>query len=261
MSRPSSRLNFWSVPPSSTSASHGHRVVALQQRVEQLEHRDRLAAPRSVWRSRRARAAGRPWSCRTSAQQLGHRHVEPFAVAAHLQPRGIVVEDPQRLLLEGRGVGVDLLVGRASGAASSAPRDRRRGPCSRRRSAPRDGRRPGTRAACAARPRGRGGCRARSGRSRASRAAGGAPARRRRASPRERPRAGCRRRSRRASRPSRRRGARSRRRPRRWRLAWGPMLDSRPPAGPSVVAKRRWRTCHRFGTPEGAGGLSSRARR
>ena len=66
MSRPSSRLNFWSVPPSSTSASHGDRVVALQQRVEQLEHRDRLAAPPSAWRSRRARAAARRWSCARS---------------------------------------------------------------------------------------------------------------------------------------------------------------------------------------------------
>ena len=76
------------------------RVVALQQRVEQLEHRDRLAARRSAWRSRRARAAARRWSCAASAEQVRHRHVEPLAVAADLE-RGLGVEDLERLLLEG----------------------------------------------------------------------------------------------------------------------------------------------------------------
>ena len=39
------------------------RVVALHQRIEQLEHRDRRRARRSAWRSRRARAAARRSSC------------------------------------------------------------------------------------------------------------------------------------------------------------------------------------------------------
>ena len=43
--------------------AHRDRVVALHQRVEQLEDRDRRAARRSAWRSRRARAAARRSSC------------------------------------------------------------------------------------------------------------------------------------------------------------------------------------------------------
>ena len=39
---------------------------------------------------------------RDERQQLDHRHVEPFAVAAHLEALGVGVEDLQRLLLEGR---------------------------------------------------------------------------------------------------------------------------------------------------------------
>ena len=41
-SRPISRLNFWSVPPSSTSHSQRDRVVALRQRIQQLVHADGL---------------------------------------------------------------------------------------------------------------------------------------------------------------------------------------------------------------------------
>ncbi len=136
MSRPSSRLNFWSVPPSSTSASHRHRVIALQQRVHQLEHRDRLRrrpALGEVLALQQLRDGRRAHQRRAAR----HLHVQPLAVAPHLQPLGSWVEDPQGLLLEGRRVGLDLLRARASGAASSAPRDRPRARCSRRRSAPR----------------------------------------------------------------------------------------------------------------------------
>ncbi len=42
-------------------------------------------------------------------EQLDHRHVKPLAVAPHLQALGVGVEDPQRLLLEGRRVRLDLL--------------------------------------------------------------------------------------------------------------------------------------------------------
>ena len=42
---------------------HRHGVVALHERIEQLEDRDRLARRRSAWRSRRARGSAPRWSC------------------------------------------------------------------------------------------------------------------------------------------------------------------------------------------------------
>ena len=119
MSRPSSRLNFWSVPPSSTSASHRHRVVALQQRVEQLEHRDRLAGRVALGEVVALEDLGHGGRAH-EREQVGHRHVEPLAVEADLQPLGSV-EHLERLLLERRGVGVDLLAGRAPGGCSERP--------------------------------------------------------------------------------------------------------------------------------------------
>ena len=50
-------------PPQLDVGVDRHRVIALQQRVQQLEQRDRLAAPTSVWRSPRARAAAPRSSC------------------------------------------------------------------------------------------------------------------------------------------------------------------------------------------------------
>ena len=91
------------------------------------------AADTAARASRSARAAdqrlaksSRSSSCatvvvRTQRQQLGHRHVQPLAVAPHLQALGVGVEDPQRLLLEGRGVGLDLLLGEHR-AQARAPR-------------------------------------------------------------------------------------------------------------------------------------------
>ncbi len=87
-----------------------HRVIALQQRVEQLQHRDRRArrvALGEVVAFEQLRHGGRA----DQAQQLRHRHVQPLAVEAHLQARRVGVEDAQRLLAEGRGVGGDLLLG------------------------------------------------------------------------------------------------------------------------------------------------------
>ena len=102
-------MKVWSVPPSSTSDAHGDRVVALHQRVEQLEDRDRRArrvargevlAVEQLGDRRRAR----------EAEQLRHPHVEPFAVEAQLVALGILVEDLLRLALVGARVGLDLLV-------------------------------------------------------------------------------------------------------------------------------------------------------
>ena len=153
-----------------------HRVIALQQRVQQLEHRDRLARlpafgeVLALEQLRGGRRAHQP-------EQVDHRHVQPLAVAPHLQPCGVLVEDPQRLLLEGRRVRLDLL-----GAEHRAQRRAPRGVADARGVVADDqhhhgARRPGTRAACPARPRGRGGCPAPSGRCRASPAAAGSPRR------------------------------------------------------------------------------------
>ena len=48
---------------------------------------------------------------RTSASSDAHVHVEPLAVAPQLEPRRVVVEDLERLLLVGAGVRLDLLDG------------------------------------------------------------------------------------------------------------------------------------------------------
>ena len=255
MSRPSSRLNFWSVPPSSTSASHRHRVVALQQRVEQLEHRDRLAGRQpfgEVVALEQLRGGRRA----QQREQLDHRHVQPLAVAPHLQALGVRVEDPQRLLLEGRRVGLDLLRGEHR-AQARAPRgvadargvvaDDQHHPVpgvlelaqlaqhdrvaevdvGRGRVDPElDAQRPALGArACAASPR--------------------AP-----------PRAGCRRRSR----PARRRAAQRPRRPRWWRSAWGPMLDSRRSGGSHRAAPGAARAAG-IGSSRPLGGLRRVSRR
>ena len=45
MSRATWKLKYWSVPPNSTSAFDGNRIVRLEQRVEKLHHRDCLTAP------------------------------------------------------------------------------------------------------------------------------------------------------------------------------------------------------------------------
>ena len=105
MSRASSRLNFWSVPPSSTSRAHRHRVVALQQRVEQLEDRDRLVGGVALGEVVALEQLGHGGRAR-EPEQLLHRHVEPLAVAAHLGALG--VEHGERLALERLGVAVDL---------------------------------------------------------------------------------------------------------------------------------------------------------
>ena len=89
--------------------AHSDRVVALHQRVEQLEDRDRRAfgvargevlAVEQLGDGRRA----------CEPEQLRHPHVEPLAVEAQLVALGIVVEDLVRLALVGARVGLDLLV-------------------------------------------------------------------------------------------------------------------------------------------------------
>ena len=144
-----------------------HRVVALEHRVEQLEQRDRLVRRRSAWRSRRARAAGRPSASRTSRNRSSIAHVEPLGVVAHLEPL-VGAQHLARLVHVRARVGVDLLAGEHRPRGRAPARVARRARCSRRRSGRRCGRGPGTRAASGARRCGRGGGRAPSGRARAS---------------------------------------------------------------------------------------------
>ena len=169
--------------------AHRDRVVALQHRVEQLEQRDRLVG-REALGEVVAREQLRDRRMAREAEQVLHRHVEPLGVVAHLEV--LVVH---RAAPWPPGAGRSRRWRRsprptAPGARPSGPTGRRRARCSRRRSARRRGRRPGTRAASSARPCGRGGGRARSGRARASRAADGPG----RAARRARPGAGNRRR-------------------------------------------------------------------
>ncbi len=108
-----------------------HRVVALQQRIEQLEDRDRRRGRRSAWRSRRARGSGRRSSCGRA------RNSSSIGMSSHsLLRRTSIrsrVEHLERLLLEGPRVGVDLARGESTGpGARSGRSDRRPAPCSRR---------------------------------------------------------------------------------------------------------------------------------
>jgi hypothetical protein len=101
-------LKVWSVPPSSTSSADRHRVVALQQRIEQLEHADRRGAgpaAREVVALEDLRDRGGA----RQPQELVHPHVQPLGVEAQLVELGIVAQDTEGLLLVGAGVGVDLL--------------------------------------------------------------------------------------------------------------------------------------------------------
>ena len=82
-SRPNSRLNFCSVPPSSTSARDRDRVVALQHRVEQLEQRDRLRRGHPVGEVVALEQAG-DREAAGEGEQLRARHVEPLAVEPDL---------------------------------------------------------------------------------------------------------------------------------------------------------------------------------
>ena len=77
------------------------RVVALEQRVQQLEQRDRRVGGKplgEVVALEDLRDGGRA----RQAEQLLHRHVEPFAVESHFDP--LRVEHLEGLLLEGRAL-------------------------------------------------------------------------------------------------------------------------------------------------------------
>ena len=56
---------------------------------------------------------------RARREQLRHRHVEPLAVEAHLEPLG--VQHLARLLLEGARVGIDLGIGSSTGRVLERP--------------------------------------------------------------------------------------------------------------------------------------------
>ena len=220
-SRPKSRLNFWSVPPSSTSASDRDRVVALQDRVEQLEHGDRLVGRHplgevvALEEPRHREPARDP-------EELVAPHREPLAVHARSRcARGRAPSPPAR----GRSRALASIcsserTGRSAERAARVPHPRR---------VVADDQHHGVagvlelRAACAGRRRGPGGCRARSGRSPASPAAACPRARRRRAArPAAPPGARRRRPPRGGSRPPRRRSSV----PGDWGSVMGPMLDS-----------------------------------
>ena len=88
--------------------AHGDRVVALHERIEQLEDRDRrlrrpalgeVVALEQLGDGRRAR----------QAEEVLHAHVQPLGVEAHLEQLGVVAQHLEGLLLVGARVGVDLL--------------------------------------------------------------------------------------------------------------------------------------------------------
>ncbi len=87
MSRPSSRLNFWSVAAELDVGPDRDRVVALQQRVQQLQHRDRLAGGVALGEVVALEHLGDGRGAH-QREQLRHRHVEPLAVEAHLEALG-----------------------------------------------------------------------------------------------------------------------------------------------------------------------------
>ncbi len=107
MSRPTFRLNSWSVPPSSTSASQRHGVVALRQRIQELVQRDGLplfvplleVAPLEHLRHVVARRQPDPVDARERAQ--------PAAV--EVDDRRLGIEQLEDLRLVGLGVGRDRL--------------------------------------------------------------------------------------------------------------------------------------------------------
>ena len=106
-SRPTSRLNFWSVPPSSMSDSKRDRVVALHQRVEELVHGDRLLA-REALGEIVALEHARDGVLRGELDHArGAERLAPFGVVADLGACGI--EHLGRLCVISRGVGLDLL--------------------------------------------------------------------------------------------------------------------------------------------------------
>ena len=101
-------LNSWSVPPSSTSASHHDRVPALEQRVQELHHRDGDAVAVAAREVVPLEHPGHGGAGGEAQHVLDAHRAQPLGVAADLE--GIVEEDPARLLHVGGGVGLDLLL-------------------------------------------------------------------------------------------------------------------------------------------------------
>ena len=131
-SRPMKRLNFWSVPPSSMSASDGDRVVALGQGIEHLEHADGLMCRPALGEIVALEDASHGGRRGELEDLLDGEGRQPLAVVAHLELGRVVVEDQERLLLIGLRVGVDDAPGRGEGASCCGPTGRRCAPCSRR---------------------------------------------------------------------------------------------------------------------------------
>ena len=102
---------------------HGHGVVALEHRVQQLEQRDRLVGGPPLGEVVALEHLGDGRDPRQPEQVLG-RHVEPFAVAAQLEPL-VGAQDLARLLHVRARVRVDLLAGedRARGRAPARVAD------------------------------------------------------------------------------------------------------------------------------------------
>ncbi len=86
------------------------RVVALQQRVEQLEQADRLVGREPLVEVVALQELGDLGDAR-QGQEPVHRHVEPLAVAPHLEPLRILIEHAARLLAVGRRVVLDRFAG------------------------------------------------------------------------------------------------------------------------------------------------------
>ena len=97
----------------------GDGVVALHQRIEQLEHRDRRARGEALGEVVALEHLGDRRRAR-EAEELVHRHVEPLGVEAQLVAARGRREDAERLLLVRPRVAVDLLA-RQHGPGRRAP--------------------------------------------------------------------------------------------------------------------------------------------
>ena len=78
-------LKSWSVPPSSTSASHHHRVPALEQRVEELHHRDGDAVAVAAGEVVALEHPGDGGAGGEAQDVLDAHRAEPLGVAADLE--------------------------------------------------------------------------------------------------------------------------------------------------------------------------------
>ena len=95
-----------------------HRVPALEQRIEQLHHRDRAAGGVALGEVVPLQHLGDGGLAGQAQEPVGPERAEPLRIAAHLQP--VRPEDQPGLGLVGDEVGLDLLGGQAGPGGRAA---------------------------------------------------------------------------------------------------------------------------------------------